>query len=324
MSALVILSVLFLFACASQPVVEKPPDMVWPLPPEKPRIRFVNIILGSADVNIKANKLKSILFGKEADTRFVKPFGVAVSDQTVYVTDVGAVLVFDLKNASFKIIGAGDLKMPIGIAATRERIYVGDAGRRTISVFDREWKRVLEFGRGEIGIPAGIAVDEQRKKVIVSDSKKNKVFIYGLDGRLLSQFGKRGVEPGEFNVPYGIAVDRQGRIYVVDSMNFRVEIFDENGKFLKSLGKVGTSAGMFARPKGVAVDSDGHIYVLDSAFGNFQIFDSEGGALLAVGNTGAGPAEFVLPSSICIDENDGIYVVDQINKRVQIFQYLKE
>jgi hypothetical protein len=45
---------------------------------------------------------------------------------------------------------------------------------------------------------------------------------------------------------------------------------------------------------------------------------------MAFGQEGHGPGEFWLPAGICIDVHDRIYVADSYNKRVQIFEFLKE
>ncbi len=313
----------FIFSCASPPQ-EKIPEMYWPLPPEKPRIKLVDIIIGSLDAKTRFGKFKEFLFGPESEVKFVKPFGVAVKNKKMFVTDVNGVHYYDFENGFFKIIGSSDLRLPSAIAYHGSKLYVGDVIKKVVYVFNEKFEPVMQFGFKELDTPAGIAIDEKNQRIIVSDSKRHMLFIYSFEGKLITTFGRRGKGPGEFNIPYGVTVDREGRIYIVDSGNFRLQILDENGNFIKFIGSVGTSPGSFSRPKGVALDSEGHIYVLDSAFGNFQIFDFEGNTLLAVGYNGKGPGEFLLPSSIYIDENDEIYVVDQINKRIQIFQYLKE
>ncbi len=121
-----------------------------------------------------------------------------------------------------------------------------------------------------------------------------------------------------------MALDHEGKLYVVDSMNFRVQILDPEGKVIKTFGNVGDGLGQFARPKGIAVDSDGNIYVIDAAFNNFQIFDSEGRLLLFVGSIGKEPGQFWLPAGAYIDGQDRIYVADQYNFRVQVFQYFRD
>ena len=49
------------------------------------------------------------------------------------------------------------------------------------------------------------------------------------------RFARNG--EGQFNAPWGIAIDRmRGYIYVVDSANFRVQKFDMSGEFIMSWG----------------------------------------------------------------------------------------
>jgi DNA-binding beta-propeller fold protein YncE len=90
-------------------------------------------------------------------------------------------------------------------------------------------------------------------------------------------------------------------------------------QFVSTFGAAGGAA-IFDR--GVAVDSDGNIYMVDALFDNVRYSTGKGVAdvLRKTGATG----EFWLPSGIFIDSKDTIYISDSYNKRVQIFQYLKE
>jgi DNA-binding beta-propeller fold protein YncE len=87
---------------------------------------------------------------------------------------------------------------------------------------------------------------------------------------------------------------------------------------------MGNTPGTFSRPKGVASDSDGNIYVIDALFDNIQVFDRQGRLLMDFGEHGNGIGAFWLPTAIYIDPNDSIYVSDSGNRRIQVFQYLKE
>jgi hypothetical protein len=42
--------------------------------------------------------------------------------------------------------------------------------------------------------------------------------------------GEGGIQPGQFSVPAGIAVDNDDRIYVVDQLNARVQVFQYLGE----------------------------------------------------------------------------------------------
>jgi len=318
-----LLAFLAAVSCARE-TVPPPPELYWPLPPERPRIKFVDVVIGSLDAEIRFSKIKDYVFGESGEYRFQKPFGVAARNGVMYVTDLRVIHKFDFVNKKFRMFGQPNIAMPSAIdVAPDGRVFVGDVVRHSVLVFDGEEKQVGEIGTSDLGVPAGIAVDGKRGRLIVSDSRKHRIFVYTLEGRLEYSFGGRGISEGKLNVPYGVDVDPAGRIYVVDSANFRLQVFSPEGRFIKSFGYAGDVPGAFARPKGVAVDSDGNIYVLDAAFANFQIFDFDGNTLLAVGSPGQNIGEFLLPSSIYIDEKDQIYVVDQVNRRVQIFQYLR-
>jgi hypothetical protein len=51
------------------------------------------------------------------------------------------------------------------------------------------------------------------------------VQVFDEQGRLLYYFGSRGTRSGEFQLPTGLFVDRDDRIFVVDSFNRRVQVF---------------------------------------------------------------------------------------------------
>lgn len=326
-STIYALIAILLAACAP---VEKKVDIIWPLPPEEPRIKYVEILQSSLDVE-KPSLIKTLL---EADIAHVlrKPYGVAVDkDGRVYVTDVGRVFIFDKKNRKVSFIGdglgTGMLRRPIGIAISQDgRIYVADPVSDRVFVYNSKGKFITAIGhKGEFETPSGLAIDEKRRRLYVADAKKHNIRAYSLDdGSLLLTIGERGNGVGEFNFPTNIALDSTGNLYVVDTGNFRVQVFDPDGKYIKSIGSIGNTPGSFARPKGIAIDSEGHIYVVDAAFENFQIFDKEGNLLLFVGGAGVNPGEFSGPAGIFIDDEDRIYVAEQWTRRVQVLQYLSE
>ena len=44
-------------------------------------------------------------------------------------------------------------------------------------------------------------------------------------------WGRRGTGPGQFRLVHSVAVDRQGRVYVVDRANQRIQVFTGEGNF---------------------------------------------------------------------------------------------
>ncbi len=324
-----------LTGCVSEPrkIREEPKNLVWPMPPEQPRIRYIKTYRGQMDFR-KSDNLRDTLFGIEAQgISLAKPYGVAVNadGSRMYVTDakLRGVVVFDFekgKVAMLKTDAMGGLASPVEVRVDSQgRIYVTDSFGGKLMVYKPNGETLRSMGGAEgMKRPTGLALDEAHNRIYVSDVASHQIMVYDFDGNFIKRFSERGSDPGYLNFPNNLAVDKEGKIYVTDSGNFRVQIFTPEGEYVSSFGKLGDGFGSFARPKGIALDSDSNIYVVDAAFGNYQIFNETGRLLLFVGVVGKQPGMFWLPAGMYIDHNDKIYVVDSLNKRVQVFQYIKD
>src|SRR5262249_15326216 len=72
--------------------------------------------------------------------------------------------------------------------------------------------------------------------------------------RFLGEWGKKGVEPGQFHFPIGIAVNQRDEVLVTDHYNNRVQKFDADGKLLAHFA-------VLPNPDGLAVDREGNLLV---------------------------------------------------------------
>lgn len=326
--------ILSALSCARQakiPKLEKV-HIVWPLPPDPPRIKYISSFTTPYDLGIKEGFLKragSVIFGKKRESRLERPYAVALlGKDTILVTDIGtgALHIFDLKKGRYKqVTGAGPEKMisPVGVGVIGETIIVSDSAIGKVFSFSDKGKFIGVFTDEKIERPTGIAVDALNMKVAVADSLSHKVLIFNYEGKLLGTIGGHGEEKGLFNFPTHLAYDKSGRLYVVDAMNFRVQIFTPDKKLFVSFGNAGDGTGYFARSKGITVDSDGNIYIVEGLFDVVQIFSIKGDFLLGFGSSGKSPGSFWLPAGICISDDDKIYIADAYNSRVQVYQYIK-
>ena len=79
----------------------------------------------------------------------------------------------------------------------------------------------------------------------------------------------------EFYRPSGIAVDKDGNIYVADSGNHRIQIFDNNGVYLDTLGGEGFGPGEFRLPMRVVVAGD-QVIVGEARSGRVSVLGLDG------------------------------------------------
>ncbi|RJR14506.1 MAG: 6-bladed beta-propeller [Nitrospiraceae bacterium] len=331
----ILLSVVSTTACFKQ-IVEsrKPvPDIIWPKPPDVPRIRLLNSISAPEDMNIREEGLsRFIRFVKgETNKSIVNPYGVVTDREgRLYIVDNYSRLVhvFDQAKGSYYTFPdeATSLISPIGIAIdSSDTIYVSDSKEAVIKIFRAGGKKYIgEMGRGVLERPTGVAYNALADELLVVDTQSSEIIKYDTVGhKVRGIIGREGNIEGHFYKPTNIAVAADGRLIISDSLNFRVQILSPEGVFISAFGKAGDGPGYFSRPRGVASDSDGNVYVVDALFDNIQVFDSQGRLLMVFGNPGNGYGEFWLPSGIYIDADDSIYVSDSYNHRVQIFKYLK-
>lgn len=78
-------------------------------------------------------------------------------------------------------------------------------------------------GTPGMGGPISICVD-RRDRVWVS-STNNRVQQFSNDGKYLRGIGGDGIEPGQFHLPHGLALDSHDCLYVADTMNSRIQKF---------------------------------------------------------------------------------------------------
>src|SRR3989442_1704896 len=123
-------------------------------------------------------------------------------------------------------------------------------------------------------------------------------------------FGTEGYDDGEFKSPTGIALDREGHIYVADTDTHTIQKFDKDGTFLMRLGdEAGDAEGQFYYPRGLACTSQGDLIVIDANNHRVQKWDKEGN----------GPGQFNGPWGIAVDALGNVYVTDTGNHRIQKF-----
>ena len=307
------------------------PRITWPPPPARPMVAYAGSISGSRDLGRSVwGRLRDFFLGAAPEQSLNKPYGLAWDGASrLYVTDTGTkrVLIVDLDAGqirSFSSLGVhGTLREPVGVLPDGDDVYVSDTGLSRIAVFDPEGNfRRFVGAEGDLDGPVGMALAGEPRRLFVTDTRLHEVRVFDRDGRMVSRFGGRGEERGQFYHPLGIATGGGDTLYVVDSFHFAVQAFDLDGRYLFSFGHRPGGVGTMARPRAIAMDSDRHLYVTDALSHNVQVYGRGGDLLFRFGAEGVDPGRFRLPAGICITRDDRIYVVDSINQRIQEFAYV--
>ena len=321
-----------LWGCATTRPSPVPPGVIllWPPPPQRARIEWLQEFHGPSELNIGKGfwkRLVEMVIGEEP-TGIVRPYGIyGDGNGRVYVADTGGGFVhfYDLKEETYLRL-TGTLKepllSPIGIAGDgKGTVYITDSASGTVFRHTEGGEFLEPFITGQVTRPTGIVYSSRTSELYVADTALHKIHVFDREGHSKFDIGGWGDGPGRFNCPTDLALDSLGRLIVTDALNFRIQIFSPTGEFVGMFGASGDSAGAFNKPKGAAVDSDGNIYVVDALQDAIQIFDPSGRLLMAFGSQGGRPGEFWMPSGLFIDGNDTIYVADSYNRRIQMFRY---
>ena len=309
--------------------------------------------------------------GTGAAARFCGPSGVAVDAAgNVYVADTGnstirkitpAAVVSTLAGTA-QIPGSTDTKdgspsfnRPIGVAAdTLGNVYVADTGNDTIrkitaagvvttfaGVAGTPGHSDTKDGTPLFYAPAGVATDATGD-IYVADTDNStirKITPAGVVTTLAGVAGSPGATDdtnggtgaGRFQVPYGVAVDSTGTVYVADTYNFLIRKVTPGGSVSTLAGGIegaldgsGTAA-QFEYPLGIATDSAGYVYVADTD--NFEIRKINPAGVVstlagssdhagAADGTG-GAARFNAPQGVVVDSKGNIYVADETNSAIR-------
>lgn len=167
-----------------------------------------------------------------------RPAGLFISDNQLFVTDVGRhkVMAFTLdgnKVLEFGKFGKGDgeLISPNAVAVTGDRIYVVDTGNDRVAVYDRQGNFLSTFngspdGKGTPSFvnPRGIGISEGL--IYLVSNLTNQVQVFKSTGERVLIFGEPGRDEKQFSLPNGLYVDDQGRIYITDTVNQRVAVYE--------------------------------------------------------------------------------------------------
>ena len=169
--------------------------------------------------------------------QFLHPAGICYNrrDNNLYVTDNCnhriQVLTTDLKFVRcFGTPGNGKGQLQNPFYATFDsanNLYVTEHTNHRVQVFTAEGHFLITFSQKadgqKLSYPWAIAIDSN-DTVYVSENGPHCVSVFTSQGAYITTFGGQGTKEGQFNIVYGLSIDRNDSVVVSDQGNGRLQI----------------------------------------------------------------------------------------------------
>jgi 6-bladed beta-propeller protein len=188
--------------------------------------------------------------------------------------------------------------------------------------------------------PTDVAWDSD-DNIYVSDGYTNaRIAKFDKHGSWVKSWGSRGSggphadeNPGQFNTPHNIGIDRQNNVYVADRGNRRIQVFDTDGKFLRMvhlnvpydktrhpvLGNLPANPPDETAPWTLCITNGPtqYLYTSDQEPGRLYKLSLDGTILGMLGESGRDVKQFNWVHGLACPSEDLLYVADMNNWRVQ-------
>jgi len=254
-------------------------------------------------------RLEWFLYGPEDEPASVlrRPQGLTCAGGFLYIADQGLpdVLRYDLASRSYhRWISPGDRPTcPVAAAADDAgRVYVADAAKRSIFVFDERGHRQpdlsVDSSAGEHFRPSAIFV--QGGVAYIADAGARQIRRFDLAQRNWLSPIASGTGDDAIAMPAGLCMTPRGELLVTDAILGVVHRFDAAGKQLKPIGEYGGEAGQLIRPMGIACTASGVIFVADAGRESLMAFDQEGAFLLEIAGASGDWNGFIVPTGVAV------------------------
>ena len=210
--------------------------------------------------------------------------------------------------------------------------------------------KVIVKGTSFSDVPSPISIDATGD-LYIADNQKNLVskvtvatgVITTVAGTGVGYIGDGGAATSaSLRIPYGVALDAAGNMYVADESNHRVRKVTAatgvittvagTGSFIFNGDNIPATSATLHYPGGVAIDSSGNLYIADSFNNRIRkvtmatgLITTVAGATVDIGNNSgyngdniiATSAMLDLPSEVAVDASGNLYIADRRNQRIR-------
>ena len=254
--------------------------------------------------------------------RYDCPKGIAFDERTqlIYVANgnlfstKGCISVFSVEGEYIDTFCEGQVKRPVGIAISGDRVYVSDSHLHSIFHFELPGFQLVTkvgkqgTGKGEFSSPRQLTV-AANGSVFVADHGNNRVAV--LTNKLQYQ---RSISHASMTEPHDIKI-LDNKVFVLSRRdNPCLHVFSESGEKLRSLITCGTEGNKQIRDAySFCFDRQRNILISDFGDNRIKVFSQEGALLHTLGDT-QDTEKIMQPRGIAVTHDNRVICASSGNK----------
>jgi sugar lactone lactonase YvrE len=239
----------------------------------------------------------------------------------------GNLYIADQKNNLIRKVATNGIITTVAGGGTPTYPSIGDGGAAT---------------NASLSVPTGVTFDAFGN-MYIADRYNGRIRKVDTAGNIITVAGKSLGYSGDGGIatnatlalPFGVAFDAFGNLYIADSSNQRIRKVDTNGIITTVAGKNGSgysgdgvaaTNATLSFPSGVACDAFDNLYIADRNNNRIREVDSNGIITTVAGNGSSGysgdgsaatNASLNLPIGVAFDASGNLYIADFFNSRIR-------
>jgi DNA-binding beta-propeller fold protein YncE len=201
-------------------------------------------------------------------------------------------------------------------------IYVIDSKARII-IYTSDFFPLYTMDKANgIESPQGLTVDAEGNVYVAQAESKNnprpRISVLNACLQWKRDIYIEGLEGDEPFVPYRLALDKKGNLYVAGSYYPGVLVLDASGHIVEIISP--REDGQKVKINNVTMDETGKMYLVSEDLGRIYVYDENKKIILKFGEKGGSSGKLSRPKAIAVDNrNERMYIVDYMRHTVTVY-----
>lgn len=210
----------------------------------------------------------------------------------------------------------------IFIEPAMKEIYIIDHGARVI-IYTSDFFPIFTLSKADgVYMPQGLTIDKSGNLYVAQagskENPKHRLSVFNACLKWTRDIYLKGFEGAESFIPYRLAVDKKGDIYVASYSFPGIVMLNNDGQFIDILSP--EEEGRKVNVNYVTIDKEGRIYIVSEEFSHIYVYDENRKFLFKFGEKGGSSSKLSRPQAVGVDNRNGkMYVVDYMRHTVNVY-----